>query len=137
MIPALCLAALAAAQPQDNPSKDPKTTLKTFQTIFVDARSAVYFGREQMQAALAANKDFAKLGIQMVDNRQLADTVLEVGHTFAWDYPFKLTHSATFNVLLAGKGSGPFSGPLGAEDVARQLVKLLKPYRTVPEERKK
>jgi hypothetical protein len=32
-------------------------------------------------------------------------------------------------VLLAGKGSGPFSGPAGAADVARELAKALKPYR--------
>jgi hypothetical protein len=39
-------------------------------------------------------------------------------------------------VLLAGKGEGPFSGPLGAADVAREFVKLAKPWRTAQEQKK-
>lgn len=67
--------------------------------------------------------------IAVVDDRSLADTVLEVGYTFAWDYPFSLKHQNTSVVLVSGKGSGPFSGPRGATSVAGELVKLLKPYR--------
>jgi hypothetical protein len=40
-----------------------------------------------------------------------------------------LTHRNTTIVLLSGKGEGPFSGPLGAADVARNLVNLAKPWR--------
>jgi hypothetical protein len=32
-------------------------------------------------------------------------------------------------VLLAGKGEGPFSGPLGAADVAWEFVDKMKGYR--------
>ena len=37
------------------------------------------------------------------------DVVLDVTYTFAWDYPFELKDRSTSMVLLAGKGSGPFS----------------------------
>jgi hypothetical protein len=55
--------------------------------------------------------------------------ILKVSYTFARDYPFELTHRNTTIVLLSGKGEGPFSGPLGADDVARNLVNLTKPWR--------
>jgi hypothetical protein len=68
-----------------------------------------------------------------VDDPAVADVVLDVGYTFAWDYPFSLKHQNTSVVLLSGKGSGPFSGPRGATSVAGELVKLLKPYRVAPQ----
>ena len=110
-------------------AKDRETILRSFKTVFVDASHAVYFGNPQMKAALGRNKDWSAMQIAVVDDRSLADTVLEVGYTFAWDYPFSLKHQNTSVVLVSGKGSGPFSGPRGATSVAGELVKLLKPYR--------
>jgi hypothetical protein len=95
----------------------------------VDAYDAHYFGSDQLKAALGKNKDFAKLNIHIVDDPRVADTVLTVSYTFAWDYPFALRHQNTTMVLLSGKGEGPFSGPLGAADVARNFVNMAKPWR--------
>jgi hypothetical protein len=64
-----------------------------------------------------------------VDDPRVADVVLSVSYTFAWDFPFQLRHQNTTAVLIAGKGEGPFSGPLGAADVARQFVNKVKTYR--------
>jgi hypothetical protein len=75
------------------------------------------------------NGDFAKLNIRIVDDPKVADVVLKVTYTFAWDYPFVLRHQNTSMVLLAGKGEGPFSGPLGAADVAWEFVDKMKGYR--------
>jgi len=110
-------------------SKDRDFILRNFRTMYVDARDAKYFGSDQMKAALGKNKDFWKLNIRIVDDRRVADVVLKVGYTFAWDYPFELTHQNTTFVLVSGKGEGPFSGPLGAADVARQFVNMAKPWR--------
>jgi disulfide oxidoreductase YuzD len=115
-------------------SKDRDFILRNFRTMYVDAQGAKYFGSDQMKAALGKNKDFWKLNIRIVDDRRVADAVLKVDYTFAWDYPFELTHQNTTIVLLSGKGEGPFSGPLGAADVARQFVNMAKPWR---EEKKK
>jgi hypothetical protein len=111
-------------------SKDRDAILRTFKTMFVKADRATYFGSDQLKAALGRNKDFKLLNIRVVDDPKLADVVLDVGYTFAWDYPFELRHQNTTTVLLAGKGSGPFSGPAGAASVANAFVKLAKPYRT-------
>lgn len=97
--------------------------------MWVDARDAQYFGSDQMKAALGANKEFRKLNIRIVDDPRVADTLLKVSYTFAWDYPFQLKHQNTTMVLISGKGEGPFSGPLGAADVARQFVKAIEKWR--------
>jgi len=110
-------------------SKDRDFILRNFRTMYVDARDAKYFGSRQLKAALGKNADFWKLNVRMVDDPSVADVILKVSYTFAWDFPFELTHRNTTIVLLSGKGEGPFSGPLGAADVARNLVNLVKPWR--------
>jgi hypothetical protein len=110
-------------------SKDPDYILRNFRTIIVDASHAKYFGNAQMKGALGKNKDFSALKLSLVDDPSVADAILEVGYTYAWDYPFSLKHQNTSLVLISGKGTGPFSGPAGATSVANELVKLLKPYR--------
>ena len=113
-------------------SKDPDFILRNFKTLLVDANGAKYFGSPQMKAALGRNKEFAALKVAIVDDPAVADVVLDVNYTFAWDFPFSLRHQSTSLVLLSGTGSGPFSGPRGATSVASELAKLLKPHRTMP-----
>jgi hypothetical protein len=97
--------------------------------MFIDARDAKYFDAAQMKAQLGRNKGFDPLGIVMVDDRNLADVVLEIGYNFAWDFPFALKHQNSSMVIVAGKGVGPLSGIAGAASVASQFVKVMKPYR--------
>jgi hypothetical protein len=94
-------------------SKDPDFILRNFKTMWVDAHQAQYFGSDQMKAALGANEEFRKLNIRIVDDPRVADVLLKVSYTFAWDYPFQLKHQNTTMVLVSGKGEGPFSGPVG------------------------
>lgn len=110
-------------------SHDRDFILRNFHTMYVEAYDAQYFGSDQMKAALGRNQEFQKLNIRIVDDPRVADTVLKVSYTFAWDYPFELRHQNTTFVLVAGKGEGPFSGPLGAADVARQFVNAVKDLR--------
>jgi hypothetical protein len=117
-------------------SKDPDYILRNFKTMYVETKGIDLFDADHMKAALHNNKDFAKLNIHIVDDRRMADAVLSVSYTFAWDYPFQLRHQNTTMVLLAGKGEGPFSGPLGAADVARVFVNLAKPWRSANEQKK-
>lgn len=112
-------------------AKDPEFILRNFRTMYVKTIDTKFFQAGQMRAALGKNPEFRTLGITMVDDPSVADVVLVVRYTFAWDYPFELRHQNTTEVLLAGKGEGPFSGPLGAADVARVFVNMAKPWRTV------
>ena len=110
-------------------SKDPDFIVRNFKTMYVNAEDAKFFGSDQLKAALGRNKDFARLNIRIVDDPHVADVVLVVSYTFAWDYPFELRHQNTTAVLLAGKGVGPFSGIAGAASVASEFVSMAKPYR--------
>jgi len=112
---------------------DADAILRSFKTMYVLAQKTRFFSSNDLGAALAQNKDFTSLHIQIVDDPKAADVVLDVTYTPAWDYPFELKHQSTSMVLLAGKGTGPFSGPVGATSVAKELVKLAKPYRGGPE----
>lgn len=109
--------------------KGPGDILRSFKTLAVDARQASFFDSAQVVAELRKQKDFGVLGITIVDNAALADVVLQVSYTFAWDYPYKLVHQNSSVVLLSGTGSGPFSGPEGARSVAAKLVKQLRAAR--------
>jgi TIR domain-containing protein/carboxypeptidase family protein len=114
------------------PPPDPPALLRDFKRLLVNASDARFFGSDQMKAALQTNEDFAALEITIVDDPNVADVILEVGYTFPWDYPFSLTHRDTSIVLVSGKGVGRLSGPAGAASVARELARLLKPYRSLP-----
>jgi len=112
-------------------SKDREFILRNFRTMYVDAHDARYFSNALMKGALGKNPEFQKLNIRIVDDPSVADAVLRVSYTFAWEYPFELMHRNTTIVLLSGKGEGPFSGPLGAADVARNFVNAAKSWREV------
>jgi hypothetical protein len=117
-------------------SKDPEFILHNFKTMYIETHGINLFGPALIKAELGKNPDFQKLNIHIVDDRRVADTVLVVTYAFAWEYPFELRHQNTTVVLLSGKGEGPFSGPLGAWDVARQFVNTAKPWRVAPAAKK-
>jgi hypothetical protein len=113
-------------------ANEPEYILRSFKTMMVDASRAKFFGDAELTGALGDNKIFRTLGITIVDDPAVADVVLEVSYTFAWNYPFSLKHLNTSMVLVSGKGSGPFSGAVGAKSVANDLAKLLRSYRVEP-----
>ena len=119
----------SAGPPPPTTPEPPWDLLQNVRTLAVNASRARFFGNDQMKAALYGNKDFAALQLVIVDDPGVADVILDVGYTFAWEYPFSLTHRRTSIVLVSGKGVGPLSPSAGAGSVARELAKLLKPYR--------
>jgi len=121
-------APLPASKPQEA-SKDREYLLRHFSTMYIDASAAKFFGADRLKADLAENKDFTALHISIIDDPKAADTILIVGYSAVWDFPFELKHQASSIMLVAGKGVGPFSGILGANSVASELVKALKPFR--------
>jgi len=99
-------------------SRDPDFILRNFRTMLIDTADVVLFKPDQVKAGLWDHEDFASLGITVVEDPSVADVVLVVSYTFAWDYPFSLRHQNTSVSLLSGKGTGPFSAPAGAKSVA-------------------
>ena len=123
----------AAVQPskasQVAASTDREFILRNFSTMYVDCHAALHFSSDQLKAALARNAGFDALHIVLVDDPRVADTVLYVGYTFAWEFPFSLKHQGSSIVLLAGKGQGPLSGLIGANNVAAEFIKAAQPFR--------
>lgn len=60
-------------------SNDKDFILRNFRTMYVDAHRVNYFGSDQLKAQLGKNAGFAKLNVRIVDDRNVADTVLDVG----------------------------------------------------------
>ncbi len=89
-------------------SKDSKLILQNFRTMYVDGKGASFFGADQIKANLVRNSGFSALHIDIVDDPKVADTVLVVGYTFPFDFPFELKYQNTSMVLLGGKGVGGF-----------------------------
>jgi hypothetical protein len=144
-LPVLAVAQRVPREPVANPeapdqsellrrSKDPDFILRNFKTMYIETRDITLFKPSLVTAELEKNPEFRKLNIHIVQDPRVADTVLTVSYNFAWDYPFELRHQNTTTILLAGKGEGPFSGPLGAWDVARQFTNAAKKWRTAPDQ---
>jgi hypothetical protein len=110
-------------------AKPTETILSNFKTLYIRAGQANFFDDHAVKAAMSTNKDFQALNIVVVDDYAVADVILEVSYTFAFDYPFTLHYQNSSVVLLSGKGTGAFSGPAGATSVVSELTKALKPYR--------
>ena len=94
-------------------SKDSDVILRNFRTMFVDASRAAYFGTAQMKAALGENKAFQSVKVSIVDDPGVADAVLTVDYTFAWDYPFVLKHQNTVWCCCRARASAHSRAPPG------------------------
>jgi hypothetical protein len=57
-----------------------------------------------MKAALQTIRTYARLGIVLVNDREMPDVILDIGYTFAWDYPFSLKHQHSSVVLRPQRG---------------------------------
>jgi hypothetical protein len=88
-----------------------------------------------MKQALAANKAFPLLNLQIVDDRNAADAILEIKHSVGGEYPFEV-RSRNNVLLLTGSANG-YTAAKGARDVALYFVQMLRPFREAPKPQKK
>jgi S1-C subfamily serine protease len=115
--------------------KDRGAILRSLKTLYVDAEGAKNFGNEEMKQALAANKAFPLLNLQIVDDRNAADAVLEIKHSLGGEYPFEV-RSRNNVLLLTGSANG-YTAAKGTRDVALYFVQMLRPFREAPKPPKK
>jgi hypothetical protein len=52
-----------------------------------------------------------------------------VSHVFPGDFPFEVKSQKTGEVLLSSEGTGPLRGKAGAESIAGEFVRAVKPFR--------
>jgi hypothetical protein len=106
-------------------SRDADFILRNFKTLWVNATQAKFFGSTEMKAALAEDKDFQTLGVVLVDDPKVADVVLDVAYTFAWDYPFTLKHQNS-TMVLTQERYRPLLGSVGSEERCRGTGQVAK-----------
>lgn len=123
------------ASPSLTAPRDRGAILRSLKTIYVDAEGAKNFGNDEMKQALAANKAFPLLNLQIVEDRNAADAVLEIKHSLGGEYPFEV-RSRNNVLLLTGSANG-YTAAKGARDVALYFAQMLRPFREAPKPPKK
>lgn len=106
------------------PSSVPEI-LAASKTIYVQSRT-VSFKPEQMINALNKRNEMREWGLTFVDERGLADLVLELDHVlFTWKYTFKL-YSQRLGTVVATGNNIIWDGNIGADDMANRFIEKVK-----------
>lgn len=106
------------------PSSVPEI-LAASKTIYVTSNT-VSFKPDQMINALNKRKEITEWGLTFVDERELADLILELDHVvLTWKYTFKI-YSQRLGTVVATGSNIIWDGNLGADDMAKRVVEKLK-----------
>ncbi|MBV9240730.1 MAG: trypsin-like peptidase domain-containing protein [Acidobacteria bacterium] len=108
--------------------KTPSEVLASSKTVYVES-ATVGFKPEQLVNALNKQKEFPDFGLTFVNERDLADLILEIDHVvFTWKYTFKL-YSQRLGVVVATGDRIIWDGNLGADAMADRVIEKLKATR--------
>lgn len=103
-------------------------TLRASKTIYVTSRT-ISFKPDQLINALGKRPELADWNLTFVDERDLADLILEIDHVvFTWKYTFKL-YSERLGTVIATGDRIILDGNVGADDMAERVVEKLKKAR--------
>ncbi len=103
-------------------------TLKASKTIYVTSRT-VSFKPDQLINALNKRPEMNEWGFTFVDERDMADLILELDHVvFTWKYTFKL-YSERLGTVIATGDRIILDGNVGANDMAERVIEKLKTAR--------
>ncbi|MFN0278907.1 MAG: S1C family serine protease [Pyrinomonadaceae bacterium] len=99
--------------------------LAVSKTIYVTSRT-ISFKPDQMVNALNSRKEMAEWGYTFVDERELADLILEIDHVlYTWKYTFKL-YSQRLSTVVATGSRIIWDGNLGAPYMADRFIEKVK-----------
>ncbi len=106
---------------------DPGRIFVASKTIYIDSYSNI-FKPVQLMNELKKRHEFSDWNISFVDDREVADLILEIHHVvLTWEFPFLIKHQRTGLVIVAGKvyaWGGNDGGMLMAQRVVDRLTKL-------------
>jgi S1-C subfamily serine protease len=106
------------------PERDPAKLLLSSRTIYVTSYSNV-FKSVQLVNELRKKKEFADWNLSFVDEREVADLVLDIEHVaMTWEFPFSIRHQRTGIVVATGKVYA-WGGGDGALLMASRVVEKL------------
>ncbi len=106
---------------------DPAKLLATSKTLYITSYSNL-FKSVQLLNELRKRQEFTNWNLSFVDEREVADLILEVEHVpLTWEFPFTIRHQRTGVVITAGKiyaWGGGDGAQLMASRVTERLTKL-------------
>jgi hypothetical protein len=103
---------------------DPAKLLTESRTLYIASRSNV-FKSVQLLNELRKKHEFTDWNLSFVDEREVADLILEVEHIpLTWEFPFTVKHQRTGVVIAVGKVYA-WGGGDGAQLMASRIVERL------------
>jgi S1-C subfamily serine protease len=103
---------------------DPAKLLASSRTLYINSYSNL-FKSVQLLNELRKRQEFTNWNLSFVDEREVADLILEVEHVpLTWEFPFTLRHQRTGVVITAGKIYA-WGGGDGAQLMASRVVERL------------
>lgn len=125
---------LAADVPQSSAAiagADPRLILKNSKTVFVESKT-VFVNPDRVQRALADQKDWPKLGLTLVQDKRVADLLIEIDHTpLTYVHTFVIVDKRTSIVVGSGKATA-FDGNIASGRIAKSVVKIFSEARLPP-----
>jgi hypothetical protein len=110
---------------------DPKLILKKAKTILIYSKTS-FLTVDTLVRALGLEKDWPKLGLTIVQDRRVADLIIEIDRPlFTYVHTFVVSDKRTSIVLGSGKVTA-FDGTIASGGIAKDLVKIFSAERIPP-----
>jgi hypothetical protein len=114
---------------------DSKPILKDAKTIFVQSKTA-FLTVDTLDRALALEKDWPRLNLTIVQDRRVADLLIEIDRPlFTYVHTFVIVDKRTSIVIGSGKVTA-FDGTIASNGIAKDIVKIFSAVRFPPSPKK-
>ena len=128
-------ATTASAVPQSSTAiadAKPQQILKDAKTIYIHSKTS-FLTVDTLDHALAAQKEWPKLGLTIVQDQRVADLLIEVDRPlFTYVHTFVIIDKKTSIVLDSGKVTA-LDGTIASGGIAKDIVKFFSSARLTPE----
>jgi hypothetical protein len=112
-------------------SADPKQILKEVKTVYLHSKT-MFLTVDTVDRDLLLEKDWGKLGLTIVSDRQVADVVIEIDRpVFTYVHTWVMTDKRTSIVLGSGKQTA-YDGTIASGGLAKQIVNLFAEQKLPP-----
>jgi hypothetical protein len=114
---------------------DPKQILKNARTIYIHSKTS-FLTVDTLDRALALEKDWPKLALTIVQDKRVADLVIEIDRPlFTYIHTYVVVDKKTSIVLGAGKVTA-FDGTIASGGIAKDIVKIFAAVQNPANEKK-
>jgi hypothetical protein len=127
-------AKLGANVPQSSAAivdSDPQRILKDARTVFIRSKTS-FLTVDTLYRALALQKDWTKLGLTIVQDKRVADLLIEIDRPlFTYIHTFVIVDKKTSIILASGKVTA-FDGTIASGGLAKDIVNVFSAARFPP-----